>query len=238
MRTALPSLFLALLALSPAPDDLVARYAEAAKKWEPDIAALEARDAEETHPDDSILFLGSSSIRLWETLAADMAPFPVIRRGYGGARFTDLAVFAERLVRPHAFRAAVVFVANDITGRDDDLTPEEVAALFRHVVGTLRKKNPDAPVFLIAVTPTPARWKVWTEIRAANAALREACEADERLHFIATESHFLGEDGLPKRELFRDDQLHLAADGYALWTRIVRGRLVEVLGEPAAPEGG
>ena len=182
--------------------------------------------------------MGSSSIRLWDTLARDMAPFPVIQRGYGGAKFQDLAVFAERIVSPHEFRAVVIFVANDIVGKESDLTPEEVAALYKDVVATVREKNAKAPVFLIAITPTQSRWKAWPQIQESNAAMQAVCEAEENVHFIRTEEAFLNSEHLPRTELFRDDQLHLNADGYQLWTKIVRKELEKVLEpEPAKNTG-
>ena len=210
------------------------QYAETAKKkWETEIQKFESADAANEYPADSILFMGSSSIRLWSTLAEDMAPFPVIQRGYGGAKFQDLAVFAKRIVHPHDFRAVVIFVANDITGGNDDLTPDEVAALYKDIVKTVREKNAASPVFLIAITPTNSRWKVWDQISKANTAMEAVCKAEKNVHFIATEKHFINDQGLPKGELFREDQLHLNADGYKLWTTIVRGEIEKVLGKPA-----
>ena len=38
---------------------------------------------------DYLLFIGSSSIRRWVSLAEDMAPYPSINRGYGGAHYYD-----------------------------------------------------------------------------------------------------------------------------------------------------
>ena len=97
---------------------------------------------------------GSSSIRLWETLQEDMAPYPVIQRGYGGARLSDFAVYAERILHPHENSGIVLFIANDIAGTENDKTPREVLGLFKNVVKTIRKKFPDTAVFWIGITPT------------------------------------------------------------------------------------
>jgi len=226
------SLGLAVLSLSltTSPAQLADKYAAAAKeRWEDTIQKFEELDKNSDYPADSILFMGSSSIRLWDTLARDMAPYPVIQRGYGGAKFQDLAVFAERIVHPHEFRAVVIFVANDIVGKDSDLAPDEVAALYKEVVGTVREKDADAPIFLIAITPTKSRWAAWPKIKKSNAAMEAVCKEAKKVHFIQTEEAFLNAEGRPKTELFRDDQLHLNADGYKLWTKIVRKELEQVL---------
>ena len=88
------------------------------KAWENDIHKFEQLDKSEKYSEDAILFAGSSSIRLWTTLETDMAPYPVIQRGYGGAKLSDFAVYADRIFAPHPCRAIVIFIANDITGSD------------------------------------------------------------------------------------------------------------------------
>lgn len=199
------------------------------KKWEADIQKFEALDKSETYPDNSILFTGSSSIRRWNTLAEDMAPYPVIQRGYGGAKLSDFAVYAERIIHPHPCSAIVLFVANDITGNENDKTPREVLALFRQIVTTIRNKFPDTPVFWIAITPTPSRWDAWPRINEANKLIHEYCVRQQNLFFISTSNAFLNEEGIPKSELFVTDNLHLSTEGYRVWKGIIKNELYKVL---------
>ena len=158
-----------------------------------------------------------------------MKPYDVIQRGYGGARLSDFAVYAEEIFTPLPGRALVLFIANDITGSDKDKSPEEVNKLFLNVVKTFRKSHPGAPVFWIQVTPTSSRWKVWPEIREANELIRQTCERGNNLYFIRTDYAFLNEQGLPKDELFVADKLHLNTDGYRLWTGIIKNELDKAL---------
>jgi len=210
--------------------DPLAQYRKQAEaKWEAEIVKLEKLDQQQADPKDPILFIGSSSMRLWKSLAEDMAPRKVINRGYGGAKFSDLAVYVDRIVNPHEFQALVIFVGNDIIGKEDDKSPEELARLFKFVVGRVRVKHPTAPIFLIAVTPTPSRFKAWPEIRKANTALEEACNADPTLHFIATEKHYLDADGQPIPKYFVKDMLHQNEVGYKVWAELVRKSLGKVL---------
>jgi len=199
--------------------------------WEGDIRQFEQLDRVETYPPSSILFVGSSSIRLWSTLAQDMSPYPVIQRGYGGARLSDLAVYAERIIYPHQFRAIVMFIANDISGGNEDKSPQEVVRLFEYVLKTIRKKYPDTPVFWIAITPTASRWNVWPQISEVNKLVKGVCARDKNARFITTDFAFLDASGLPRGELFQPDKLHLNSGGYALWTQLIRKELDEVLQE-------
>ena len=186
------------------------------KAWETEIQKFEKLDRTENYPDNSLIFTGSSSIRRWATLAGDMTPYPVIQRGYGGAKLSDFAVYTDRILYPHECQAIVIFIANDINGGDADKTPREVLRLFRYVVKTIRKQFPDTPVFWIAITPTSSRWSVWPQIREANNLIKDYCDKQHNLYFIATENAFLNEEGKPRNEYFVSDLLHLNQDGYML----------------------
>jgi hypothetical protein len=228
-------LFLICVSLhAPAQETLdLDRYrADAVSKWEEAIANFEALDQTETHPADSILFIGSSSIRRWNTIADHMAPYHPIQRGFGGSTWSDVAVFADRLIAPHKFRAVVFFVGNDIVGRDTDKSPEEVVALFSYVQQRVRAHNPDAPVFYVSVTPTPSRWAVWPKTRKANSAIREFCQGQQNTWFIGTESIYLDANGQPRHELFVEDKLHLNPDGYIRWSAAIKSHLDSVLDGP------
>jgi lysophospholipase L1-like esterase len=200
-----------------------------AKVWEDDIQKFEQLDKTITYPKTSILFAGSSSIRLWSTIDKDMAPYTVIQRGFGGSRLNDLSVYANRIIDPHPCSAIVLFVANDITGNKDDKSPKEVASLFLKVLKTIRKTHPETPVFWIEVTPTPLRWNVWPQIQKASTLIKHICDNQRNTYFIKTDFAFLNEQGVPKDELFIDDKLHLTGNGYSVWTGIIKKELDKVL---------
>jgi hypothetical protein len=199
------------------------------KAWEPDIQKFEQLDKSEKYSKDAILFAGSSSILLWSTLEKDMAPYPVIQRGYGGAKLSDFTVYAGRIFNPHPCRAIVIFIANDITGGDKDKSPKEVAGLVRNVIKTIRKTHPETPVFWIGITPTESRWKVWPEIQKVNNLIKDFCEKHHNTYFIRTDYAFLNENGQPRDVLFRSDKLHLTEKGYAVWTDIIKKELNKIV---------
>lgn len=208
----------------------VEKYQESSKKrWAKEMASFAIRDKLEQHPDDSILFVGSSSIRLWKNIANDMQPYHAIQRGFGGSKWSDVAVFADQIIKPHTFRAVVFFVGNDIAGKKDDKTAEEVAGLFDYVTKKVRAHNPKAPIFYIAVTPSSSRHKVWPKTRAANLAVRDYCKKTDSVYFIGTESIYLNADGTPRDELFLKDKLHLNRDGYIRWAAAIKAHLDSVL---------
>lgn len=200
--------------------------------WEEEMQRFEELDRTNSYPPESIFFTGSSSIRLWETLEEDMHPYPVIQRGFGGSRMTDLLNHADRYISGHRFSAMVIFVANDIVGDPNrvDNTPEEVRDLFEEfITEKVRTYNADAPIFILAVTPTHSRWSVWDQSRAANHELAALADELDNVIFIHTQDLFLGVDGMPIDELFVSDRLHLSPAGYSLWTKRLRSYLDPVL---------
>ncbi len=231
MRTAFSYLLVLLFFWSCNP---ISKYENDADvlSWENDIKEFERRDSLETVPANAILFTGSSSIRLWSTIEEDMKPYPVITRGYGGAKLSDFAVYCERIIYPHQFKAIVLFIANDITGSDNDKSPQEVLTLFQYVVKKIREKYKDEPVFFVQITPTNSRWKVWNKISEANSLIKDYCSKEKSLYFIDTAHQFIGADGRPRGELFMTDQLHLNDQGYKLWSLIIKSKLDKVLASP------
>ena len=210
-------------------NDLLSPYREAAeKKWSKSIDAFDSQNETEADPADAIMFIGSSSIRRWSTMATDMAPYRTIRRGYGGAKYTDMAVFVQRLVSPHKYRALVMFVGNGVTGKPEDHTPDQIESLARHIVSVSHRHQPGAPVFLIEITPCEKRFEAWPKIRAVNARLREIALSTPDTYFIPTASHYLKPDGTPRAQMFVEDRLHLNEAGYKQWSTLIRRRLDDV----------
>ena len=210
------------------------KYSQSYRQFEEEVSLLESLDSEEKAGENDVLFIGSSSIRLWENIQLDMYPYSSVKRGYGGAHFYDLIHFSDRLVKNHSPKAILIFIANDITGLNDstnlvgDLSPSEVKKLFRYNYKVIRSIHKHIPIFLIETTPTPKRWKVWNKILEANKKLERFCKQVPNLYFISTRDKFIGDDGLPIQSLFLNDELHLNVDGYKLWSSVIKSKLIEV----------
>jgi lysophospholipase L1-like esterase len=192
-------------------------------EWEQEVQAFEAADRAHPPPANAVLFLGSSSIRLWKTLEADFPGLRVINRGFGGSHLADSVALADRLVLPCKPRMIVVYAGdNDIASGK---SPAEVSGDFDRLVNKLHRSLPSARIAFISIKPSPSRWKFVEQIKSANRQIQEACRKDNRLIYIDVFSRMLGPDGMPNEDLFVDDKLHLNARGYALWTALVRPHL-------------
>lgn len=203
-------------------EELVVPEGETPERWEDDIAAFEVDDQLTPPPEGSIVFVGSSSIRLWSTLAEDMDPMPVIQRGFGGSKLFDAIYYADRIVTPYKPKMLVVFSGtNDIAG-DNPKQAEAVTALYEQFVDRVHRKQSDLPIYFIAISPTRSRWEHKEIVFETNRRIAELTSNDDRLFFIDTASALLDESGEPNDALFQGDQLHLNEDGYAVWTSIIK----------------
>jgi len=223
---------LAILAIMAVNQGRAQTFNEDPAYWEADIARIEDR-YQGGYPQDVVVFLGSSSIRKWKTLAEDMLPFTALNHGFGGSKIKDSTYYLDRLVFPFKPRAVVLFAGtNDINGvAGASKTGEQVFDGFVEFVEAVRAEDPELPIYYISISPTRARWKVWAEVHKANELIADYAATQEKVTFIDTTDELLGTDGKPNKALFVWDGLHLNTDGYAIWTSIIKPILEADLGQ-------
>lgn len=189
-------------------------------RWEPEIAAFEAADKTNPPPQNAILFIGSSSIRMWPNLQQAFPGHQVFKRGFGGSELSDSVAFADRIVLPYRPKLILMYAGdNDIA---NGKTPERILADFKAFVGEVRTALPQTRIAYIAVKPCPARKRFLAQVRATNRLIREYTATDGKLQFIDIYAPMLNPDGSLRPELFIQDGLHMNAKGYALWESIIR----------------
>jgi lysophospholipase L1-like esterase len=188
-------------------------------QWEHDVAAFEAADRQSPPPKGEIVFIGSSTIRLWNT-AASFPDLKIINRGFGGSSLADTVRHAERIVIPYAPRLIVVYAGdNDISG---GVLAEQVAFEFERLVKLVHAKLPQTRILYLAIKPSVLRWISDTRMDMANEMIRAICEKDDRLAILDMGDVMLGWDERPRPELFVSDGLHLSDEGYRMWTMLLR----------------
>lgn len=198
-------------------------------RWEKEIAAFEAADRVAPPPKGEVVFVGSSTIRLWD-LATAFPEIRTINRGFGGSEMHDATRYVDRIVVPYSPRTVVVYAGdNDIM-----LTPsEEVAIQFERFVRAVHAKLPQTRIVYIGIKPSLLRWAQIDRMRQANATIRAFCERDDRVAFVDVDQAMLGWDEKPRPELYVQDGLHLTQQGYQILNALVRPFLVQSYTAPA-----
>jgi lysophospholipase L1-like esterase len=204
--------------------------------WEGAIRKFEEEDRRSPPPRGVIVFTGSSSIRFWKSLKEDMAPLPVMNRGFGGSQIHQVTHYADRIVLPYQPRAVVFYAGeNDMAGLylSRKKSPSEIRDAYREFCQKIHRALPEVPIYHISTKPPKRRLRLWPAMQEANRLVREHCASDERLRYVDVVPAMLDAGGKPRRDVFKWDGIHLNEKGYAIWTSVVRPVLAQ-----AFPESG
>lgn len=195
-----------------------------AERWEEEVARIEAREQAAPPPAGAIVFTGSSSIRLWKSLAEDFPQHAVVNRGFGGSQISDLIAYFDRLVTPGQPRQIVIYSGtNDLSAGEE---PAQVLADLATLSGMIRAALPDAKLAWISAAPNPARWSQREAQQQFNGWARAYCER-MGYDFIDVWEPMLGEGGEPTRDIYIGDKLHMNDAGYVIWREVVGPYLIE-----------
>jgi lysophospholipase L1-like esterase len=188
--------------------------------WDAAFAAFADDDAAHPRPAGGVLFVGSSSIRLWSDLEEQFKDLPVvINRGFGGSQLSDCVKHLNRLVVRYRPRTVLVYAGdNDLAAGS---TPAEVLKRFTAFVDGVHRELPQTNIVYISIKPSPSRIDLLPRIHEANTLIHDYADAAGKVDFVDVYTAMLDTSGKPRAELFRADALHLNAQGYALWKRVI-----------------
>ncbi len=197
---------------------LLTTPASGSPTWDSETAALVERNAQNPFAPNGIVFVGSSSIRMWKVQEA----FPnhrTLNCGFGGSQIRDSITWFERILAPYHPRLAVVYAGgNDLNaGKSVDVVAADARDLFERI----HRAFPEASVAFISSAPNPKRWEQIEKVRALNAAVQAIQKEMPFLRYVDVHSAMLGDDGRPLPDIYKDDGLHMNAKGYAIWNRIL-----------------
>ena len=184
-----------------------------------EILAFEGRDRAIPPVPGGIVFVGSSTIRMWLSLREDFPGQNVLNRGFGGSTLPEVNVVVPRIVLPYRPHLVVLYAGdNDLAAGH---TPNDVLADYRRFVFLVRRELPMARIAFISIKPSPSRWALLDRMRAANGLVRDEIAADSLTTYVDTFTPMLRADGRPRPELFGPDSLHMVRAGYALWSTVL-----------------
>ncbi len=190
-----------------------------ANLWEKEISAFAEIDRRQTPPENAVLFVGSSSVRAWNSLRANFPNLKVINRGFGGSHLGDVNHYFNQIVAPYKPKTIVLYAGeNDITA---GIAPEKVAADYKEFAKMVHEKLPKTKIYYVSLKPSPSRWKIADQFRQTNSLIKAATEKDKFAQFVDVWKPMLGANGEPLPDIFREDNLHINEKGYVIWTRIL-----------------
>lgn len=195
-------------------------------RFESTFIKFEQEDLQKGYNSKTIIFTGSSSIKMWKTLKEDMAPMNVINRGFGGSTIPEVTAVADRILLPHHPKIIVFYCGeNDLA--NDHTKPELALKSFKLFYSYMQENMPETKVFFIAIKPSISRAKYLNKLKEANQLIEKFIDKKDNYFFIDTASLMLDESGNVMQDIFIEDNLHMNAKGYTIWTKEIKPILKE-----------
>lgn len=197
--------------------------------WEPDYAVnrsessilnFEKSDQEKFPAAGGIVFTGSSSFTNWKEAAKDLAPLPIINRGFGGSTFPEVIYYVDRSVIKYQPKTVVIYCENDMFGSKKK-SPEQVRDAYVALTKKIREKLPDVRLYGVSLKPSPSRWAQREDVIKANKLIQEFIKSDRKHGYIDVWPVMI-KDGRPDASIFLKDSLHMNSEGYRRWTKVLK----------------
>lgn len=189
-----------------------------------EIEAFKKQDSVNPPPQKAIVFVGSSSFKLWPNVQEYFPGYTIINRGFGGSSLPDAIRYASDIIIPYKPRQVVVYCGeNDFTA--DGVNAEIVYNRFTTLFEIVRKDLPKAHILFVSIKPSPSRLKYLPEMVKANAMIKTYLKKNRRTGYVDVYSKMLLKDGTPMPDIFKADKLHMTEAGYAIWQKAIKPHL-------------
>jgi len=192
-----------------------------------DIQQFRKQDSVQPPPSNAILFVGSSSFTRWTDVQNYFPGYTIINRGFGGSTLVDVLRYEEDVIFKYNPKQILIYCGENDFASSDTITPTTVFNRFKTLFSEIRTVYPKVPIAYISMKPSPSRWNLRDKFMTGNHLIENYLKKQKNAQFISVWKPMLGSDGKPKKEIFVEDNLHMNAQGYAIWQKIIQPTLVK-----------
>lgn len=162
----------------------------------------------------TLVFTGSSSIRMWDDVGERFPNHQIVNTGFGGSQASDLSYYIYDLIL--RFNPKKVFIYEG----DNDIFAgkhiHKIRKTIRQIIQGIQRNDSTIQVVLIAAKPSIARWKLKGRYKRLNRKLERMAD-DDLLVDYADVWHPMLDGNKVKQDIFIEDGLHMNAKGYQIW---------------------
>jgi lysophospholipase L1-like esterase len=206
---------------------LVFRISADAQPFIQEVNAFSKLDAEKSPPQNAILLIGSSSFRLWKDVDAYFPNHVIINRAFGGSSLTHQIDYIDKIVYPYRPKQILIYCGENDIAESKLVTADTVLNRFKRLHALIRNKYPDIPISFISIKPSPVRAEFLPTVIESNKLIKAFCRNMRKTDFIDVYTPMLGLDKKPREDIFLADRLHMNAEGYAIWKKVIAPYLVK-----------
>lgn len=185
-----------------------------ANQWKEQIEAYYKADKKSFPEPGSILFVGSSTIKMWNNIESYFPNHRVLNRAFGGAWISDVLYHIQRLVFDYKPKQIVLYAGvNDLSS---GISPQRVLDDIKCFVRMVDINLPGVPVIILSFRTTPATSKLANVHRLLNLQLQEYYLNSKQVVVLDISSMVYDNMGNLREDLFRKDRLHVTDEVYRM----------------------
>lgn len=192
-----------------------------------EIQQFKKQDSISQPPKNAILFVGSSSFRMWQTLQKDFPGYVIINRGFGGSNLLEVNMYAKDIIFPYQPKQILIYGGDNDLSQHDSVNANVVLRRFVELFNNLRSRLPNAHISFVAIKPSPSRKHLMPQANQANLLIRGFLQDKLNTSFIDIYHPMLDESGEARKDIFLNDNLHMNEKGYEIWKRIIQPYLIK-----------
>ena len=190
--------------------------------FQPEIDAFAKADKINMPDKGKILFAGSSSFRLWKDVNDYFPGKPILNRGFGGATLLDLIQYSKETIIQYKPKQIFIYCGENDIADNDTVKPKDVLNRFQKLYSILRTQLPaTTPIVFLSLKPSIARWSMHERMAASNELIKSFIHTQKNIQFLDVYSKMLDTDGTPFKDIFIEDNLHMNANGYKIWQKLL-----------------
>jgi len=190
-----------------------------AQPFRDEIQAFQRLDSVNFPATGQVLFVGSSSFRLWKDVQAYFPDVPIINRGFGGACLTDMIYYEKQIITPYKPRKIVIYCGENDLAASDTVQAQQVLERFQQLFKAIRADYPKTPVVYVSIKPSISRQRLMPKMAEANRLIQQYLKKKRRTQFVDVYSLMLDKNGTPRPDIFVEDKLHMNREGYLIWQK-------------------
>ncbi len=199
--------------------------AQDARPFWSEIEAFRKQDSLDMPAKNGIVFVGSSSFRMWQDAEQIFKKYQVINRGFGGSTLADAINYLDYLVFPYEPRQVVIYSGeNDVA---NGVSATETFDRFKTLVTRIREKQPEVPLVYLSMKESPSRKQFRDTLLKANSMIKDYISTLPKAVYVDVNAKMLDKNGDTRPELFREDMLHMKKQGYDIWKKALTPYLLK-----------
>lgn len=194
--------------------------------WD-EIKSFKQQDSVSFPAKNQILFVGSSSFRMWNNLEKYFPGYDILNRGFGGSSLLDVIKYADEIILPYHPKQIVIYCGENDLAASDTVTPVMVLNRFKSLYYLITSAYPQVPVLYVSIKPSPSRAHLLTKMKQSNKLIRHFLSQQKNTKYVDVHHKMLDGNGLPLNDIFLEDKLHMNAKGYTIWQKTILPHLIK-----------